>query len=66
MLSCFVCFFFFKFVAEIELEGKTFRPIDVTARILQDNWMLKPTDEEFTIIRITIEGDIDVAVYRFH
>lgn len=42
---------------EMEIDGKTFRPIDVTARILLDNWQLKSTDEEFTVMRITIEGD---------
>lgn len=42
---------------EMELEGIAFRPIDVTARILRDNWKLKNSDEEFTVMRITIEGD---------
>ena len=41
----------------MELDGVSFRPIDVTARILQDNWKLKNSDEEFTVMRITIEGD---------
>ncbi|WP_196138055.1 saccharopine dehydrogenase family protein [Aliikangiella sp. G2MR2-5] len=42
---------------EMEVEGMAFRPIDVTARILKDNWKLKQSDEEFTVLRITIEGD---------
>lgn len=42
---------------ELEMDGITFRPIDVTARILLDNWKLKNSDEEFTVVRITIEGD---------
>jgi len=42
---------------ELEIDGTTFRPIDVTARILKDNWQLKNSDDEFTVMRITIEGD---------
>ncbi|MDH5434321.1 MAG: saccharopine dehydrogenase NADP-binding domain-containing protein [Gammaproteobacteria bacterium] len=41
----------------MEVDGMAFRPIDVTARILKDNWKLKSSDEEFTVVRITIEGD---------
>ncbi len=41
----------------LELEGMAFRPIDVTARILQDNWRLRNSDEEFTVMRITVEGE---------
>ncbi|TQV84402.1 saccharopine dehydrogenase family protein [Aliikangiella coralliicola] len=42
---------------EMEVDGIAFRPIDVTARILRDNWRLKNSDEEFTVMRISIEGD---------
>ncbi len=42
---------------ELEIDGHPFKPIDVTARILQDNWKLKANDEEFTVVRITIEGE---------
>ena len=42
---------------ELEVDGHAFKPIDVTARILKDNWQLKSSDEEFTVVRITIEGD---------
>lgn len=41
----------------LEVDGISFQPIDVTARILKDNWRLKSSDEEFTVMRITIEGD---------
>ncbi|WP_444994000.1 saccharopine dehydrogenase C-terminal domain-containing protein [Aliikangiella sp. IMCC44359] len=41
----------------IEIDGLPFRPIDVTAKILEDNWKLKNSDEEFTVVRITIEGE---------
>jgi len=42
---------------ELEVDGIAFRPIDVTARILKTNWQLKNSDDEFTVMRITIEGD---------
>lgn len=42
---------------ELEVDGIAFRPIDVTAKILLDNWRLKNSDAEFTVMRITIEGD---------
>lgn len=50
---------------EMEVDGLVFRPIDVTARILRDNWKLKQSDEEFTVMRITIEGDENGKQRRF-
>ncbi|MET1255494.1 saccharopine dehydrogenase family protein [Aliikangiella maris] len=41
----------------LEIDGISFRPIDITAKILESNWKLKTSDEEFTVIRITIEGE---------
>ena len=43
--------------APLELKGVEFSPLEVTARILQDNWMLSNNEEEFTVVRTTIEGD---------
>lgn len=54
---------------ELEVDGLAFRPIDVTARILADNWLLKSSDEEFTVMRITVEADKkgkkQRCIYRF-
>jgi lysine 6-dehydrogenase len=41
----------------LELKGVEFSPLDVTARILQENWALSNNEEEFTVVRTTIEGD---------
>ena len=41
----------------LEVDGISFRPLDVTARILKDNWRLKNSEEEFTVMRITMEGE---------
>jgi saccharopine dehydrogenase-like NADP-dependent oxidoreductase len=41
----------------IELNGIEFSPLDVSARILESNWKLGANEEEFTVMRTTIEGD---------
>ncbi len=40
----------------IEVDGKTIRPLDVTSKLLFSQWKLKPGDEDFTLMRIVIEG----------
>jgi len=40
----------------VELKGHSLSPMDFTAKILMDNWQLNPGDEEFTVMRVTIEG----------
>jgi saccharopine dehydrogenase-like NADP-dependent oxidoreductase len=42
---------------EIEIKGIKVRPIDVTAKLLFPKWKLKPGEEEFTVMRIRIEGE---------
>lgn len=42
---------------EIDVNGKKIRPIDVTARLLFPKWKLKPEEEEFTVMRIRMEGE---------
>lgn len=42
---------------EIEVNGRKLRPIDVTAKLLFPRWKLKPGEEEFTVMRIKIEGE---------
>jgi len=41
---------------EIEVNGKNIRPIDLTARLLFDHWKLEPGEEDFTVMRVEIEG----------
>lgn len=41
---------------EIDVKGKKIRPIDVTAKLLFPKWKLKEGEEDFTIMRIVIEG----------
>jgi len=42
---------------EVEVGGVRIRPIDVTAKLLFPKWKLRPGEEEFTVMRIRIEGD---------
>lgn len=41
---------------EIEVNGKMIRPIELTSRLLFPKWKLKPGEEDFTIMRIKING----------
>ncbi len=41
---------------EINVNGTKVRPIDVTAKLLFPKWKLKKGEEDFTIMRIVIEG----------
>jgi saccharopine dehydrogenase-like NADP-dependent oxidoreductase len=42
---------------EIEVKGVKVRPIDLTAKLLFPKWKLKPGEEEFTVMRIRLDGD---------
>jgi saccharopine dehydrogenase-like NADP-dependent oxidoreductase len=42
---------------EIKVNGVAVRPIDVTAKLLFPKWKLKPGEEEFTVMRIRVEGE---------
>ncbi|GDX52843.1 saccharopine reductase [Bacteroidota bacterium] len=42
---------------EISVKGKTIRPIDVAAAIMLPQWKYKTGEEEFTAMRVTVEGN---------
>ncbi len=42
---------------EIDVNGKLIRPIDLTARLLFPIWKLREGEEDYTIMRIVIEGE---------
>lgn len=44
---------------EINVNGVSIRPIDVTARLLFPKWQLNPGEKEFTVMRIRIKGGED-------
>ncbi|MEZ5068513.1 MAG: hypothetical protein R2847_08485 [Bacteroidia bacterium] len=39
----------------VEMNGTKIRPIDFTSRLLFDEWKLGETEEELTVMRITIK-----------
>jgi lysine 6-dehydrogenase len=40
----------------IDINGTLVRPIDLTAKLLFPQWKLKPGEEDFTIMRIVLDG----------
>lgn len=44
---------------EIEVKGQRIRPVDLTARLLFPQWKLQPGEGDFTIMRISMEGELD-------
>ena len=40
----------------ININGITISPLDFTSKILFKEWKLNPTDEEFTVMRVTVKG----------
>ena len=56
---------------EIELDGKSIRPLDFTSKVLIDEWKLEEQEEELTVMRITIKGENENGekeeiVYNLH
>lgn len=41
---------------EVEVNGQKIRPIDLTAKLLFPKWQLKEGEEDYTVMRIIIEG----------
>lgn len=41
---------------DIDVNGKKIKPIELTARLLFPKWKLKPGEEDYTVMRIAIEG----------
>jgi lysine 6-dehydrogenase len=42
---------------EIEVNGNKVRPVDVTSKILFPQWKYEEGEEDFTVMRIIVEGD---------
>lgn len=51
---------------EIDVAGKTIRPIDLTSRLLFPKWKLKPGEEDFTVMRVTITGAGKLITYELY
>ena len=50
---------------EIHVGDQTVKPLDVTNQILMKEWELMPGEEEFTLLRVIMEGQTDKERSRF-
>jgi lysine 6-dehydrogenase len=50
---------------EIDIKGVKIRPIDVATKLLFPMWELKDGDEEFTVMKVIIEGTKDNKKIRY-
>lgn len=50
---------------EIEVRGNKVRPIDLTSSLMFPQWQLKEGEEEFTVMRIIIEGQDKGEKYSY-
>ncbi|MHA1127036.1 MAG: saccharopine dehydrogenase C-terminal domain-containing protein [Candidatus Heimdallarchaeota archaeon] len=50
---------------EIDVKGKKIKPIELTSRLLVDHWMFEEGDEDFTAMKIIIEGIKDDKKLRY-
>jgi len=50
---------------EIEINGIKIKPIDFTSKLLFPMWELKEGDEEFTVMKIIVEGEKDKKKVRY-
>ncbi|HCC71542.1 MAG TPA: saccharopine dehydrogenase [Bacteroidales bacterium] len=50
---------------EVDIKGKKVRPIDLTSKLMFPQWQLKEGEEEFTVMRIIIEGKDKGEKYRY-
>ena len=41
----------------VEVGGARVKPLELTAKLLIDQWKLKPGEPEFTVMRVTVEGE---------
>ncbi|MBK7379068.1 MAG: saccharopine dehydrogenase family protein [Ignavibacteriales bacterium] len=49
----------------VEVNGIKIKPIDFTSKLLFPMWELKEGDEEFTVMRVVIEGEKDKKKIRY-
>ncbi|NHK32093.1 MAG: saccharopine dehydrogenase, partial [Asgard group archaeon] len=50
---------------EIDVKGKKIKPIELTSKLLFDHWMFEEGDEDFTAMKIIIEGMKDDKKLRY-
>lgn len=48
---------------KISIAGKNISPLDLTSKLFFEKWKLKPGEEEFTIMSVTMESETGKIVY---
>jgi saccharopine dehydrogenase-like NADP-dependent oxidoreductase len=48
----------------LEVDGVSVRPIDLTTKLLFDSWKLQPGEQDYTVMRVEVDGLRDGACYR--
>ncbi len=43
----------------ISIGGQSVIPLDFTSKVLLEEWKLQPEEEEFTVLRVTVKGEMD-------
>ena len=46
-------------VEPVAVSGQEVRPIDLTSRLLFDQWKMEPGEEDLTVMQVTVEGEQD-------
>lgn len=49
---------------EIDVKGNKIRPVDVSSKLLFPHWKLEENEEEFTVLRLIIEGEQKKITYN--
>jgi lysine 6-dehydrogenase len=50
----------------ITINNTAIRPIDFTSKILINDWKLNPDEEEFTVMRVSLKGELDGQRVAIH
>jgi saccharopine dehydrogenase-like NADP-dependent oxidoreductase len=50
---------------QIEINGKNIKPLEVTSKLLFNQWKLNEGDEDITVLKVVIEGIKDGKKYRY-
>ena len=51
---------------KVDVNGSMVSPLDVTSKILFDEWKLGETEEELTVMRITLKGENEKVIYNLY
>ncbi len=51
--------------ALVDVGGQTIRPIDLTSKLLFDQWRMQEGEEDFTVMQVIVEGDKASKRLRF-